>query len=168
MSLWTPDGEHSVPREQPSPAPAATPPAGAAAPPASAAGADAAADGPGGGMSDAAMAEMLGLPNLDELSPEQRAQAEAMVAEMAETQRQIASAPAEVVVANHLMGFYELAAIHLSQEPPNLPDAKLAIDAMTGTMEATKGRLGEAEATLSQALAQIQVAFVDRSGAGAE
>ena len=51
---------------------------------------------------------------LEGLSPEQREQAMAMAAEMDEVRRQLASVPASVVVANHAMGLYELAAIHLS------------------------------------------------------
>ena len=46
-------------------------------------------------------------PSPDEMSPEERQQAEEMAREMAAVQEQIASAPASVVVANHLMGFYE-------------------------------------------------------------
>ncbi len=45
----------------------------------------------------------------------------AMRAEIDEVRRQLAQVPPEVVVANHAMGLYELAAIHLSQEPPNAP-----------------------------------------------
>ena len=40
------------------------------------------------------------------------------------------STPAEVVVANHAYGLFELAAIHLSQQPPNLEEARLAVDAL--------------------------------------
>ena len=40
--------------------------------------------------------------------------------------------PAEVVVVNHVMGLYELAAIHLSSDTPDLVSAALAIDAMAG------------------------------------
>ena len=46
-----------------------------------------------------------------------------MIAEMAQARAEIASTPAAVVVANHAMGLYELAAIHLSQQPPNLAEA---------------------------------------------
>lgn len=133
MSLWTPGGEHEVPRKQspsqPQQAPSAAPPPGAE-------------------------------PSWDDLSPEQQAQAEAMMAEMAEVQQRIAEAPAAEVLANHLMGFYELGAIHLSQQPPNFTEAAVAIDALRVVLEGMAGRLGENEATLREALAQIQMAFV--------
>ena len=105
-------------------------------------------------------------PDLESLTPEQRAQAEAMAAEMAEAQRQIAEAPASVVINNHLMGFYELAAIHLSQQPPNLDQGRLAIDAMAAVMEKLEGSLGEDEAALRNALSQIQLAFVELTRRG--
>jgi hypothetical protein len=98
------------------------------------------------------------------LTDEQRAEAEAMAAQMSEVRQQLAEAPAAVVVANHAMGLYELAAIHLSQRPPNLPAAALAIDAMGALVEGLKGRLGEAEPTLVDALSQIRLAFVQIKG----
>ncbi|MBH99850.1 MAG: hypothetical protein CL467_04510 [Acidimicrobiaceae bacterium] len=103
------------------------------------------------------------------LTPEEREQAEALAREMAAVQEQIASAPASVVVANHLMGFYELAAIHLSQEPPNLSEASVAIDALGSVIEKLPGRLGEAESTLRDALHQIRLAYVavEKSNRGA-
>ena len=53
-----------------------------------------------------------------ELSQEEQEQAEALAGEMNAVREQLAEAPAEIVVANHLMGLYELGAIHLSQQPP--------------------------------------------------
>ena len=99
-------------------------------------------------------------PSLEALSPEDREKAEAMAREMAAVQEQLASAPASVVVANHLMGFYELAAIHLSQQPPNLSEAAVAIDALAAVVDTLPGRLGEAEATMRDALHQIRLAYV--------
>ena len=99
-------------------------------------------------------------PSPDEMSPEERQQAEEMAREMAAVQEQIASAPASVVVANHLMGCYELAAIHLSQQPPNLSEASVAIDALAGVVDTLPGRLGEAAATMRDALHQIRLAYV--------
>ena len=94
------------------------------------------------------------------MGPEERQQAEEMAREMAAVQEQIASAPAAVVVANHLMGFYELAAIHLSQQPPNMGEASVAIDALGAVVEKLPGRLGVAEATMRDALHQIRLAYV--------
>ena len=97
---------------------------------------------------------------LAQLSPEERARAEEMAAQMDEVRRQLASVPAAVVVSNHVMGLYELAAIHLSQEPPNFPEAQVAIDAMTAVVEGMPGRLGENEPTLKDALGQLRLAYV--------
>lgn len=98
-----------------------------------------------------------------DLSPEERAQAEEMLAEMAEAQQRLADTPAEDVVANHAVGFYQLAAIHLSQQPPHLDEARVAVDAMTAVVQVLEGRLGEAEPTLRDALSQIQMAWVELS-----
>lgn len=109
---------------------------------------------------DSAATGAPGTDPAEALSPEEREQAEAMAREMAAVQEQIASAPAAVVVANHLMGFYELAAIHLSQQPPNLSEASVAIDALGAVVEKLPGRLGEAESTMRDALHQIRLAYV--------
>ena len=98
-----------------------------------------------------------------ELSQEEQEQAEALAAEMNAVREQLAAAPAEIVVANHLMGLYELAAIHLSQQPPKMEEASLAIDAMSAVLDSLAGRLGEAEGTLKDALHQIRLTFVQLS-----
>ncbi|MDE0215537.1 MAG: DUF1844 domain-containing protein [bacterium] len=97
------------------------------------------------------------------LSEEERAQAEELAQQLAEAREQIAQTPASVVVGNHAMGLYELGAIHLSQQPPNLDEARLAIDALGALVDRLEGRLGEHEATLKDALHQIRMAFVQVS-----
>jgi hypothetical protein len=74
--------------------------------------------------------------------------------------RELASTPAAVVIANHAMGLFELGALHLSQQPPNLGEASVSIDAMAALVEGLAGRLGEHERTLKDALAQLRMAFV--------
>ena len=101
------------------------------------------------------------------LSPEEREQAMAMATEMDEVRQQLASVPAAVVVANHAMGLYELAAIHLSSQPPNFVEAQVAIDGMAAIVEGLEGRLGENEPTLQDALRQLQMAYVQLHGAAA-
>jgi uncharacterized protein with GYD domain len=96
----------------------------------------------------------------DQLGDDERAQAEQLAREMAEVREQLAQTPASVVVANHVMGFYELAAIHLSQQPANFTQATVAIDAMTAVLDKLRGRLGENEQVLRDALSQLQLAFV--------
>ena len=77
-----------------------------------------------------------------------------------EMERQMAATPAVVVVANHAVGLFELARLHLSQDPPNLADASFAIDAMAALVEGLAGRWGEDEQTLKDALASVRMAFV--------
>jgi hypothetical protein len=79
---------------------------------------------------------------------------------LAETRQRLAEVPAEVVVVNHVMGLYELAAIHLSAQPPRLFEAALAIDSVACLVEGLEGRLGDEEATLKLALDNIRIAFV--------
>lgn len=149
MSLWTPDGERPVGRSEP---------------------ADTGGDPPDplAGLSAEQRTEIESLP------PEQRAQAEALVAQMAETRRQVLGVPASVIVTNHAMGLYELAAIHLGADEPNLDEARLAIDALAGLLDAVGERLGPDGDTLRDARAQIQLAYVqvraaaELGGSGAE
>jgi hypothetical protein len=81
-------------------------------------------------------------------------------AELDEARRRLADVPAAQVVANHAMGLFELAAIHLSQQPPDLTEAALAIDAMAAVVDAVGDRLAPNGAVLRDALAQIRLAFV--------
>lgn len=88
------------------------------------------------------------------------------MAVLAETRRRLAQVPAQVVVANHAMGLYELAAIHLSSDPPNLTESSLAIDALACLVDGLHDRLGENAATLVAALANIRLVFVEVSRRG--
>ena len=63
-------------------------------------------------------------------------------AAMEEARRRVAEAPVEGVVTNHVMGLYELAAIHLSAEQPDLHSAALAIDAVACLVDGLGERLG--------------------------
>ncbi len=79
--------------------------------------------------------------------------------------RQLAATPADVVIANHCYGLFELAAVYLSQTPPMLPKARLAIDAMTAVVEGLEGRLGDSEPQLLEGLSQLRLAYVQIDGA---
>ena len=68
--------------------------------------------------------------------------------------------PAETVVVNHVMGLYELAAIHLGCRSPALGEAALAIDAVGCLVEGLGDRLGPEASTLRDALSNIRLAFV--------
>jgi hypothetical protein len=94
----------------------------------------------------------------DAITEEAQAEVEAM-------RRQLANTPAEIVVANHCYGLFELAAIYLSQTPPMLFQAQLAIDGLGYLLTGLQGRLGEAEPALLEALSQLRLAFVNIEGA---
>jgi hypothetical protein len=81
-----------------------------------------------------------------------------------DVREQLLQYPAEGVVANHAIGLYELGAIHLSAQPPNLADAALAIDALACLVEGLGERLGEQAPVLADALANIRLAFVQVKG----
>jgi len=148
MSLWTPGGEVPVERNR-----GGQPEAGTQAD-----------QGAAGAMiSEEALAEAAAAAGIDlaDLSPEERAQLEAMMVEMAEVQAQLASAPAAQVILNHMRGFYDLAGIHLSQSPPNFDEASLAIDAMAAVLDALEPRFGDDGPMMRQALTQLQTAFIE-------
>jgi hypothetical protein len=84
---------------------------------------------------------------------------------MNEVRARVAEAPVEVVIMNHTMGLYELAAIHLSASPPRLAEAALAIDAVACLVEGLGDRLGEEADTLHSALSNIRMAFVQLKAA---
>jgi hypothetical protein len=146
-TLWTPSGEHRVPR-----------------PGEEEAGAPTGSEGPGqaanrdrGGSQATAPAGARGPDGSWEPTPEEARQAQE---ELDAMRQQLAQAPAELVIANHAMGLWELAALHLSHQPPQLPQAQLAIDALAALVDGLQGRLGEDEKSLRDGLAQIRMAFV--------
>ena len=91
----------------------------------------------------------------EEGAPEELSEAEIDALRM-----QLASTPAATVIANHCLGLFELAALHLSLTPPQLDQAALAIDALGAIVEHLEGRLEDDEPTLRDALAQLRLAFV--------
>jgi hypothetical protein len=84
---------------------------------------------------------------------------------MEDARSRLADVPAEVVVTNHVMGLYELAAIHLSATPPDLEQSVLAIDAVACLVDGLGDRLGEEAPTMRDALNNIRLAFVQIKGA---
>jgi hypothetical protein len=139
-SLWTPEGEHSVPR-----------------PPAEASGSPAHEPPSHPGPGDASSAR----------DPSAEHDEDKLASQLEDLRQQLAATPAEVVVANHAYGLFELAAIHLGDQPPRLDAARLAVDALGALVEGLTGRLGEAEGPLTEALAQVRLAYV-QIGAAAE
>jgi hypothetical protein len=122
------------------------------------------ADAQAGGVADEAPDEGPDEASADAADPIADAQAA-----IEEARRRVAEAPPEVVVTNHVMGLYELAAIHLSAEQPNLPAAALAIDAVACLVDGLGDRLGPDVGSLRDALANIRLAFVQiKAGAQAQ
>ena len=71
-------------------------------------------------------------------------------------------------VARHAMALFELAALHLERdavtgEPPDLAEASLAIDAMAALVDGLGERLPRYHSMLSDALAQLRLAYVQAS-----
>lgn len=135
-TIWTPGGEHEVPREGERAAPER--PGGTAAEPARPA--DQGFD-PGGEA------------DFDPTDPEVVAQLQAMQEELLRT-------PAAVVIANHAFGLFELAALHLGARPPQLGEAQLAIDGLGALVEGLAGRLEDHESQLVDGLTQLRLAYV--------
>jgi hypothetical protein len=100
-----------------------------------------------------------GGPPGEPVGDEQISEAE-LEKKMAELRQQLAEAPAALVIANHCFGMFELAALHLSLQPPKLAEAQLAIDALGAVIEGLAGRLGDEEQQLRDGLAQLRLAFV--------
>jgi hypothetical protein len=102
----------------------------------------------------------------DELGEDELSEGEVR-ARMEQARARLREVPAAQVVANHAMGLWELAAIHLSTDPPSMADASLAIDAVGAIVDALGERLGENAPVLRDALAQIRLAYVHVSSSGA-
>ncbi|MCU1489748.1 MAG: hypothetical protein JWM85_1153 [Acidimicrobiaceae bacterium] len=139
-SLWTPGGERHVPAGQGS-APAGGSPG---------------APRPGG----SAPQESAG-PGDEQLTPTPEQQA--ALEELAEMEAELLSVPVEDVVANHCYGLFQLAALHLAQQPPHIEEARLPIDALGLLVNGLDDRLGASAEPLREGLAQIRLAFVQLS-----
>jgi hypothetical protein len=130
-SLWTPSGERPVPRQPPDPVAEPSPPSGS---------------GPG---------RSTGEPPGEALDEDE------VRRQLSEMRDRLAATPAEVVVANHAFGLFELAALHLSLDPPQMPQARLAIDALTCLVDGLGDRLGENAEQLRDGLGQLRMAYVE-------
>lgn len=86
-----------------------------------------------------------------------------MAEEMRRVREEIAGTPVADIVANHAVGLWQLAVLHLTpegDEEPRLDEAALAIDAMAALVEGLGDRLGESADALRDALAQLRLAFI--------
>jgi len=100
-------------------------------------------------------------PDEEPLSPEEQAAAEEYAQQIEAMRRQLLDLPAGVVVGQHALQFFDVAGLYLSQSPPRIEDARIAIDALAAVVEHLGSRLGEAETPIRQALHQAQLAFVE-------
>ena len=89
---------------------------------------------------------------------------EAAREQLRELREQLAQTPVEDIIANHAIGLWELALLHLSAEEgtaPDLDEARLAIDGVAALVEGLQGRLGRHQEPLREALAQLRLAYVE-------
>lgn len=98
------------------------------------------------------------------ISPEEQAEMERLQAELAAT-------PVADIVGNHVVGLWQLAVLHLglgTEDPAHLREAQLAIDAVAALVDGLGERLGDHQAPLQDALAQLRLAYVEVSRRGSE
>jgi hypothetical protein len=147
-SLWTPGGEHEVPRNsQTAPQPSGASSRGQAR------------NAQGGSPYEVDDMYEDGMDGMD-LTPEEEAELRAM-------QEQLISVPAASVIANHVVNIFQLGMLHLFSAPPSLEEAALAIDAASAIVEKLDGRLGPDEQTLVDAVHQMRMAYVQVRNANA-
>ncbi|MFP3900395.1 MAG: hypothetical protein ACLFXM_06045 [Acidimicrobiia bacterium] len=156
MSIWTPSGEHPVDRPGS--------PAGERRAPGGESGAGPPPRASGRAPEDISPEDI----SPEDLSPEEREQLEAYARQVDEARTRLLEAPAGPVVGQQALQFYELAALHLSQPAPRLADARVAIDALAAVVDALGSRLGETHEPLKQALHQLRLAYVEKSGSATQ
>jgi hypothetical protein len=93
------------------------------------------------------------------------------IAALRDLHARLASTPVADVIANHAIGIWQLALVHLGvvtppdaegrRPAPNLAAAGLAIDALAALVDGLGERLGEGEPMLRDALGQAQMLFVE-------
>lgn len=105
-------------------------------------------------MNDLPEHDLAGTSDNDTIDEEQA------MAALAEARQRLAEVPVQTVITNHAMGMWELAAIHLSSDPADLGSAAIAIDAFAAVVETLGERLGPEHETLTAALSNIRMAFV--------
>jgi hypothetical protein len=133
-SLWTPYGEDPVP------------PTGSGSPPSG--GGIGGPGGPGGGGPGDGPPE--------DIDPEQ----------MREMLTRLAETPVEAIVTQFAVELQEIAVLHLglsAERPESLAQAALAVDAMAGLVDAVGERFGPNAEPLRQAVAALQLGFVEVS-----
>ena len=93
---------------------------------------------------------------------------------MLRARAELASVPVTDIVANHAVGLWQLAVLHLMPDPdpeglpaaPRLDEARLAIDALGALVDGLGDRLAPHDETLRDALSQLRLAYVQVAGGG--
>lgn len=93
---------------------------------------------------------------------------EQLEAEMRRAREELANVPVVDIVANHAVGLWQLAVLHLTPEPqpdgsptePRLAEAGLAIDALAALVDGLGDRLAPNDEPLRDALGQLRMAYV--------
>lgn len=101
---------------------------------------------------------------------------EAVAAELRRARADLASVPVADIIANHAIGLWQLALLHLAPDPapdgsptpPRLAEASVAIDALAALVETLGDRLAPHGVALRDALAQLRLAYVQLDTAPSE
>jgi hypothetical protein len=94
--------------------------------------------------------------------------ADPMDAEIRRARDELAAVPVVDIVANHAVGLWQLAVLHLTPDPqpdgtptePRLGQAALAIDALGALVDGLGDRLEPHDEALREALGQLRMAYV--------
>jgi len=95
------------------------------------------------------------------------------IAAIRQARAELAAVPVADIVANHAVGLWELAILHLSPDPmpdgtparPRLAEAALAIDALAAMVDTLGDRLVPHDEMLRDAVTQLRMAFVQLTDA---
>jgi hypothetical protein len=95
------------------------------------------------------------------------------LAAIRQARTELASVPVADIVANHAVGLWELAILHLSPDPlpdgsparPRMDEAALAIDALAAMVDTLGDRLAPHHDMLRDAVTQLRMAFVQLTDA---
>lgn len=132
-------------------------------------------DGPPDGPTDGAPGGSAPGPNGDPPAPEPSPEE---IEALREVHARLVATPVEDVIANHALGLWQVALVHLgvitppsesgadetgTPPAPDLAAAGLAIDAMAALVDGLGPRLGVHEQVLHDALTQAQMLFVEVS-----
>lgn len=95
------------------------------------------------------------------------------LAAIRQARAELASVPVADIIANHAVGLWELAILHLSPDPlpdgrparPRMTEAGLAIDALAAMVDTLGDRLAPHDAMLRDTVTQLRLAFVQLTDA---